>query len=331
MRIKGLILFVFVLNLAAFAAEQTWHLKEGQEWQQVGQEGNSDFLMAVTQAKQLVSTGKTDKAGKAFDKLKADFPQLTGADFDAYVKAEMLFSQRKYIEASTAYDNFTEQFPESPFYQSALQRQSQIGTAFLNGQKRPVLKVFRLSAYDEGTEIMNKIADKTGDSPTAQNALQTLALSDEKRGAWHEAYLAWASVSDRWPTGQIGKDATLGMARSLENDYKVPKLDAKVLESSRSYYAEYQKRYPDTAGQIEVPQTINSIDEKLAEKELTVADYYARTASYAAAELCYQKIIDDWPNSGAAKSAQQKITVVRKEQEKAQSEKKKFNWKGLFL
>jgi outer membrane protein assembly factor BamD (BamD/ComL family) len=178
---------------------------------------------------------------------------------------------------------------------------------------------------------MNKIADKAGDAPAAQNALQTLAKSDEKRGAYHEAYLAWASINDRWPTGQTGKDSLLGMARSLECDYKGPKFDAKVLESSKSYYAEYQKRYPESGEQIQVPQTLNRLNEELAQKELEIGDYYARTESYTAANLCYQRIIDDWPDSSAAKSAEQKMAAVKKELEKAQSQKKKFDWKGLLL
>ena len=162
----------------------------GQEWQKVGQEGNADFMMAVAQAKQLVSTGKTDKAKKAFAKLKKDYPQLAGDDFDAFVKAELLFSQRKYDKASSAYDKFTEQFPESAFYQSAIERQYQIATAFLAGQKRTALKVFKLSAYEEGSEIMNKIADRAGDAPIAQNALKTLAQAEKKevhtmRPTWH--------------------------------------------------------------------------------------------------------------------------------------------------
>lgn len=354
MRLKGLILFVIVLNPAVlrlcseqvFAAdlsdvaslakaEETWHLAGGQEWQKVSQERGADFMMAIAQAKQLVSTGKTDKAKKAFVKLKADYPQLAGDDFDAFVKAELLYSQRKYIEASNSYDRFTEQFPQSVFYPSALERQYQIATAFLGGQKRTALKIFRLSAYEEGTELMNKIADKAGDAPLARDALETLARSNEKRGAWHEAYLAWASVCDRWPTGQIGKDALLGMARSLEHDYRGPKFDSKVLESSKSYYLEYQKRYTDTSKGIEVPQTLNRLDEKLAEKELLCADYYARTGSSAAANLYYQRIIDEWPGTLGAKSAEQKMAALKKQQEKeAQqnlSKKKKLSLKGLFL
>ena len=334
MRIKGLILFV-ILSSAIFAAEETWHLNSSQGWQQVSQESGGDFMMAVANAKQLVSTGKVDKAKKAFAKLKKDYPQVAGEDFDAFVKAELLYGRRKYVEASVAYDKLEEQFPQSAFYQSALERQQQIATAFLGGQKRKVLKVFSINAYEEGGEIMNKIADRAGDAPIAQNALKTLAVSKEKRRAYHEAYLVWADVSNRWPTGQVGKDALLGMARSLEMDYRGPKFDSKMLESSKSYYAEYQKRYPDTAAELEVPQTLDQIDDKLAQKELAVADYYARTKSIVAANLYYQRIANDWPNSDMAKTAEQKLTILKKEQDRiAQqqpSKKKKINLKGLFL
>jgi outer membrane protein assembly factor BamD (BamD/ComL family) len=126
----------------------------------------------------------------------------------------------------------------------------------------------------------------------------------------------------------------LGMARTLEKDYRGPKFDSKVLESSRSYYAEYQKRYENTAAELEIPQKLNLLDEKLAEKELTVADYYARTGSFTAANLYYQKIITDWPSSSAAKSAGPKIPVVEKERQIALqqlSKKKKLSLKGLLL
>ena len=97
---------------------------------------------------------------------------------------------------------------------------------------------------------MNKIADRAGNAPVAKRALLTLARTREKRGAYDEAYKAWSDVASRWPTGEIGKESLMGMARSLEMDYKGPKFDGKVLISSKSYYAEYLKRYPDSEQQF---------------------------------------------------------------------------------
>ena len=341
--IKGLILFI-VLCPAVLIAAETWRLADGQEWQNVSQEDSSDpqsqsrtsFMMAVAQAKQFISTGKVGKAQKAFNQLKADYPQIAGDDFDAFVKAEVLYGRREYTKAVNAYDKFTDQFPQSVFYQSALERQYQIATAFLGGQKITALKVIRIRAYDEGGEIMNKIADKAGDAPVAQNALKTLAQSKAKRGDYQEAYQTWSDVSNRWPTGQTGQEALFGMARSLEQSYNGPKFDSKVLESSKSYYGEYQQRYPDIAAELEVAQTLDRIDEELAEKEQTVADYYAKTGSYTAANLYYQRVIDNWPDSASAKLTEQKMADLEEKQQQEEakqgsSKKKKLSLKEWFL
>jgi outer membrane protein assembly factor BamD len=334
MRIKGFILFV-LLCPAVLAAAETWHLAGGQEWQKVSEESNSAFLMDVAQAKQFISTGDIGKAQKAFRKLKKDYPQIKGSDFDAFVKAEMLYGQRQYVKASQAYDRFTDQFPQSVFYQSALERQYQIATAFLDGQKIKAMKVIKIRAYDEGGEIMNKIADKAGDAPVAQNALKTLAQSKAKRGHYEEAWRTWSDVSNRWPTGRTGQEALFGMARSLEQSYNGPKFDSKGLESSKTYYGEYQKKYPAPADELEVAQKLDDIDEKLAEKELTIADYYARTGRYTAANLYYQRVLDDWPDIASAKLAEQKVAEVKEklqqEAEQSSSKKKKLSLKEWFL
>ncbi|MFA6186679.1 MAG: outer membrane protein assembly factor BamD [Phycisphaerae bacterium] len=334
MKIKGLIVFV-AISFAAVAAAETWRLTEGQTWQPVSQTGDSGKITTISQAKQLVSTGKTSRAKKAFAKLKANYPEFAGKDFDAFVKAELLLSKRKWEKAAFAYEKVTNDFPQSPLFDSAIERQYQIATAFLNGQKKPVLGVFKVKAYDEGSEIMTKIADRMGDAPIAKNALTSVATSREKRGAYNEAYDAWAAVNDKWPTGQEGKDSLLGMARSLDLDYKGPKFDSKVVESSRSYYAEYQKRYPEPAAELKVSEKLVVLTDKLAEKELAVADYYTRTGSDTSAELYYQRIIKDWPGSERAAQAEVKLAALQKEMAKKAmaklSGKKKFNWKGLFL
>ncbi|MDD5135659.1 MAG: hypothetical protein PHP01_09670, partial [Phycisphaerae bacterium] len=82
MKIKGLIIFA-ALSLAAVAMAETWRLTEEQNWQQVTQSGDDNFVMAAGKAKQLVSTGKTARAKKAFAKFKDDYPELAGEDYDA--------------------------------------------------------------------------------------------------------------------------------------------------------------------------------------------------------------------------------------------------------
>ena len=53
---------------------------------------------------------------------------------------------------------------------------------------------------------------------------------------------------------------------------------------------------------------IKVIDEQLAEKQLTIAKYYHRTGHIQSANLYYDMVLNDYPNTVAAKAASQGLT-----------------------
>src|SRR4030043_238081 len=167
MRLVMLIAAAGVFVSPVFSAE-TLRLGEDGQWKAVSAEDK--YLLAVAEIKKLVNTGQTKAVGQAIDKLKKDFPEIAGPDLDAFMKAEMLFCEGKFTKAARAYDKFLAEFPTSEFYEAAMDRQFAIATAFLGGQKKRVLGVFKMSTYDEGIKIMEKISDRAGDAPIAINA-----------------------------------------------------------------------------------------------------------------------------------------------------------------
>jgi outer membrane protein assembly factor BamD (BamD/ComL family) len=184
-----------------------------------------------------------------------------------------------------------------------MDRQFAIATAFLGGQKKRVLGVFKMSTYDEGIKIMEKISDRAGDAPIGINAAVAVAQSYEKRGMFAEAYHKWSEISSRWPTGQIGKDSLLNMARCKHAAYKGPKYNASDLISAKSYYENFKLRHPEDAEAIEVDKILKQIDEQLACKEFNTGKYYQQTGNKQSANLYYQMVVDNWPGSAAADMA----------------------------
>src|SRR4030042_228518 len=169
--------------------------------------------------------GETKAVGQAINKLKKDFPGVVGPDLDAFMKAEMLFCDGKFTKAVWSYDKFLEDFTTSKFYEAALDREFSIATAFLGGQKKRVLGVFTMRRYAEGIKVMEKISDRAGGAPIGVRAAVAVAEHYEKRRKFAEAYQKWSEISSRWPTGQIGKDALLNMARCKHAIYRGPKYD----------------------------------------------------------------------------------------------------------
>lgn len=287
--------------------ENTWQLDSQAGWQNLADAPNGSYLLAIAKIKQTLATGTEGSIADLLTQLKTDYPDLAGPDLDAYIEAEIFLAKNKWSKASEKYELFLDTHGNSWLYPAALDRQFSIATAFLTGQKRRILTVFNLTAYDEGEAIMNKIADRTGDAPIAKRALISVAESFEKREKFLDAYDTWADISSRWPTGDIGRTALLNMAQTLHSAYRSPHYDPSTLKSAQSYYRDFKARYPELAEQNSIDVNVSMIDQQLAYKKFKIGEYYDRTGSQEAADIYYNSVIDNWPFTDAAQMAKEKL------------------------
>ncbi len=302
-----------------FSAE-TWRLGEEGQWKAVSAEDK--YPLAVAEIKKLVDMGETEAVRQGLDKLKKDFPEIAGLDLDAFIEAEVLYSKGEFTKAARSYDKFLAEFPKSELYEAAMDRQFAIATAFLAGQKKRVLGVLAMSGYAEGTKIMERISDRAGDAPIAKRATVAVAQSLERRGKFAEAYHKWSEISSRWPTGQIGKDALLGMARCKHAAYKGPKYDVSNLISAKSYYENFKSRYPAETGEFGIDERLEQINEQLAYKQFSIGQYYQETGNKQSANLYYQTVVDNWPGSTAAEMAKRAMNEEKSGAKKGKNGKR---------
>ncbi|MFA5239967.1 MAG: hypothetical protein WC476_09730 [Phycisphaerae bacterium] len=311
-----------LLGSSIFSAE-TWRLGDEGKWKTVSAEDK--YLLEVSEIKKLVNMGETTAVRKAVDKLKQDFPEAAGPELDAFLKAEILYSRGKFTKAVWNYDKFLEKFPTSELYAAALDRKFAIATAYLGGQKKTVLGVFKIKGYAEGIKIMEKISDQAGDAPIGLNAAVAVAQCYERRGKFSEAYSKWSEISSRWPSGEPGKDSLLSMARCKFSGYKGPRYDGSGLVSARSYYEDFKLRYPEDAEKIGVGETLSEVNEQIAYKEFSTGEYYRKTGNEQSAKLYYQMVVSGWPESTAAGMAKKAMS------EEQSGAKKEIKWKEKIV
>ena len=304
---KWKLICCFVFILGPLSAADTLYLKEDGSWQNLGDDTDSRYIKAVADFKRQVVEGNISSARMALDELKSQYPRIAGKDLDLFMEAESLYGNGKWVDAVRKYDQMLDQYPDSWLFESAQEREFAIAVAFLNGQKRQVLKVLRLNGYEEAASIMHKIADRSGNGPLAQRALVTLARSYEKRLEYLDAYETWSEISSRWPTGRMGQTALLEMAQSLHSAYKSPSFDHTSLISARSYYNNFELRYPEDAEKYEIDSKKELIQEQLAYKQYSIGRYYEKTDSIEAALHYYNFVIDKFPGTTAAKMAEAKV------------------------
>ncbi|MHC4742464.1 MAG: outer membrane protein assembly factor BamD [Planctomycetota bacterium] len=304
------LLLITALTAFSTSSADVWRLDSDQNWAQISDQDK--FLVAVAEVKKLVNTGQTKAAREGYEKLKTDFPEIAGPDLDAFIEAEMLFTEGKFTKAYRAYEKILRDMPQTKLKPAILDRQFAIGTAYLGGQHRYVMKIIKLKGDAEGVRIMEKIVDSVGiQSPLGLRASLAIAQNYHKRQMYNEEYLKWWEISLQYKTGQIAKDALLGMAASkhaIYNRHPEPKrafYDPANLATAKSYYLRFAATYPEDAKKLDIEATINRINEQLAEKQLAIAKYYHRAGHMRSANLYYDMVMQEYPQTKAAEAAKQ--------------------------
>jgi len=294
---------VFLLAAMVCFAD-TWQLGQAGQWQSLSDDPNGAYVLAINDVNKKIATGDPG-ALEGLKKLKQDFKDVNTPEIDAFIEAMSLYVKKNWSKATKKLQEFVRLYPESVFYPSAEEQLFSIGTAFLNGQNRNVLWILWLPAFDEGVNIMRDVADRAGTTPMGYRTLLVLAESYEKREKFVEAYLVWSEMNEKWPTGEIGQRTLLRMAQSVHAAYRGPKYDSSWLNTARTYDEELNKRYPQQASQLNVPQTIDMIVEQEAYKKFTVARYYENADHLYAGTLYYDAVLKGWPDSQSAEMARQ--------------------------
>jgi tetratricopeptide (TPR) repeat protein len=311
---KRLIILValIVLSVAWMATADTWRLGDDDSRRTLSPKNEHKYLLAVANTKDLVDKGRTREGKAPHKKPKHDFPRVTKSDLDIFIEAELLYSKGKYAKAIKRYDKLLKAYPESELCEAALDRQFTMAKALLDGRKITVLGIFKVKSYSTGVQTMERIIDRVGLSePDGLGIKAALAVVEhyEKRKKYEQAYLTWSEISSQWQSGQIGKDALLGMARCKLAIYnKQPEgkrflFDTSNLITARSYYEKFQLLYQKEAETLGVDSIIDEIDEQLALKQLGIGRYYRKIGKRQAANLYFDMVTQNWPDTEAAQTA----------------------------
>ena len=309
------LLILGVLSGLSTIYANTWQLEDNQNWDLVATDNQSKFLKAIAETQKIVDENQTKTAKKYFEKIKEDFTDFSGPDLDLFIKAELFLSDKKLTTAARTFDKLLKKYPESKLRDISIDRMFEIGKIYLGGKKKVLLSFIQISGYAEGIRILEKVTDYAGiDSQIGTDAAVAVAQNYEKREKFHEAYLKWWEISSQWQTGPIGRDALLGMAKAKHAIYnKNPEqkrsyYDASCLRSARSYYERFKLLFPEDAKAIDVDGTIDEINEQLAYKEFVTAQYYQQTGSRQSANLYYDMVTTNWPETKGAQKAKEILT-----------------------
>ncbi len=295
---------------------ETWRLKDGEQWESVAADPQEQYLHAVAEIKELAREGETKAVKAALEQLEEEFPDRIGPDFELFILGELQYWRGHYSKALKKFEKLLKDYPTGEYAGTALEREFDMAQDYLQGRKKTVLGFIRISGYAEGVEIMERISDRAGlDEPNSVGLRAAIAVAEhfEAQEEYLHAYLKWSEIASYWESGPIGKKALYRMAEDNLAAYdqyppdERPYYDASKLDTARTYYQRFLALYPEEARQKEVPEKLRQIDEQMAYKQLTIGRYYRRTGERRAANLYFDMVVQNWPQTEAAALARQAL------------------------
>ena len=263
----------------------------------------------LDRARQLLAQGKYRKAYKLLDKWTEENPDHERYLEGMYLLGEARFERSEFYQAYEAYEVVAENTYGELFYKS-LRREMDVARAFLSGEKRIVWKLLRLSAYDEGIEILDRVWERVPGTRLGEAALKLKADYYYAIGDMDFAQDEYARLAQEYPAGRYTQFAMLRSAESAAAAFPGVKFDDRALLNADVRYRQVQSAFPVYARREHVPDRLDGIREQRAEKDLEVARWYERVKQPAAAEWYYRLILRDWPETLAASEAQQQLRAL---------------------
>jgi outer membrane protein assembly factor BamD len=303
--------------LSAAAAAQTtrnWELRNG-DWAEVLPQSSAGPTTApvdepsLDRAEQWLAQGDFRPARKLLVQwIKAHKEKKTPLrDRALFLLGDAFFQSDDRIKAYYYYDELMDEYPESPLFQKALQKQYDIADAFLNGYKRVFVWFRILDTSDEAVEMMYRLRQRAPGSPLAEKALLRTAdyyFNDREFDLASDVYSIY--IQDYPQSRQIPR-VKLRKAFASLAQFRGVNFEATNIIDARLQLVAVQKEYPELAEENNVETVIEQIDSAFAKKLIETAQYYERVHQWRGAVYEYRFLVQAYPSSPEAGLARDRL------------------------
>ncbi|HEX3358656.1 MAG TPA: outer membrane protein assembly factor BamD [Tepidisphaeraceae bacterium] len=280
-----------------------WQVAEGPATQPAAYQ--SDPQLDATE--DMISAGRNKEAiSRLIDYLKYNRSSPV-RDRALYLMGEAQYRYGDRIKAFYYLDELLDTFPASDLYYPALSKQYDIADSFLNGYKRRVFGFVKISAEEEGVEMLFRVQQRSPGSELAEKSLLRTAdyyYADSQFDLAADAYAVYIHSYSRSP---LISRVKLRQAYSNLAQFRGLKFDPTPVIDARAQLLALTADFPDVAQQENIPALLDRIDATFAKKLYVTAAFYVRTHERRAAAYIYSYLVSAYPDSPEAAKAKTEL------------------------
>ena len=207
-------------------------------------------------------------------------------------------------EALYDYEEIARNYPGSPEFVKAAERELEIAVDYIEGKRRKFLGLRITNARRDGEELLVRIAERLPGSQLAERAMLELGAHYRRTGEFGLARDVYGIFLEAFPTSTFYRVVLLARIEATFAQYNGPQYDGSGLIETQELLNVYEARYP---GDLEVQAELDAlrvrIDESQGQQMLETAKVYLLRDEKASARYVLRRLLGDHPRSTAAQDA----------------------------
>lgn len=276
---------------------------------------SEDFVVCelMNDARAAQEDGKFSTALAKYDKVCKEHRNSIFAPEAYYQIGKIREQKHQYQAAFKAFNTIINKYPQYPSFNKVLREQFDLASLLKSGARPyyfgiiPGLKNY--TAAVEFYENVIKNAPYNELAPLALMNISELALKEKKPA---DAIDALDRLIDGYPDSEYTPYAYLKIANIYSKLVKNVKNDQGATQEAVHYYEDFLILYPTHENVQEAEIRLAEMKTKLAMSKIDVGDFYFHSRNNVkAAVIMYNEAITCYPNSEAAKIAQNKIDYIK--------------------
>lgn len=308
---RSLVLLAVALALVPSSADAKWTWSSDTGFVDTNTYETGDPAVLYQNADALYQAQKYDDAATEFTRVALYASDAHFREQALFMSGEAYYKAGKYYRAYLSYEEYANLYSRSERMQYVVKQLADCGFKLMGGAKKEILGLPILPGTTTGIDIVKKVIEKypyEEGSDQYHYMLIDHYLSDadyEQASLEADLFLTTYPNSQWTPTVQFQK------AQAQLSSHQGVAYDGTPLANAKKSFQDYIEKNPNGDRTEEAKARLAEIDDKQAQKDFEVADYYRRTGHMDSARLYFEMVIRRYPSSSWAGKAQGELERLK--------------------
>ena len=291
-------------------AALVWRKGEGWSWEREGLTIANNPKEQLDIARKLQEQKKYSVAVTAYRRVIIRWPTSFSTQEARLGLAQCLAQLNYLLKASKEYQNLIEKHPNSPYFETALQAQFDLGCRLLNGEKHKVWGLHIFNGLEKSVEIFEQVIKNGPYSKLGPAAQFRIGLAYEKEKDNIAAVHSYEKLLERYPKDPLAEDAQFQIGWAYKAEAQRAEYDQNNANQAIAAFNDFLVRYPNSPKATQAKEWRAELKQEQSKGLFQIAHFYEKNKNYRAALVYYNEILAQNPRSDWANQAQRKLVSL---------------------